>query len=32
MTVAALAAGSYFYFHRTPKFTDKDTAVAGKAT
>jgi tetratricopeptide (TPR) repeat protein len=23
----ALAAGSYFYFHRTPKLTDKDTIV-----
>jgi eukaryotic-like serine/threonine-protein kinase len=25
--VAALAAGAYFYFHRTPKLTDKDTIV-----
>jgi serine/threonine protein kinase len=25
--VAALAAVSYFYFHRTPKLTDKDTIV-----
>jgi eukaryotic-like serine/threonine-protein kinase len=25
--VAALAAGGYFYFHRTPKLTDKDTIV-----
>jgi tetratricopeptide (TPR) repeat protein len=25
--IATLAAGSYFYFHRTPKLTDKDTIV-----
>jgi eukaryotic-like serine/threonine-protein kinase len=25
--VASLAAGGYFYFHRTPKLTDKDTIV-----
>jgi eukaryotic-like serine/threonine-protein kinase len=25
--VMALAIGSYFYFHRTPKLTDKDTIV-----
>ena len=25
--VVALAAGSYFYLHRTPKLTDKDTIV-----
>jgi tetratricopeptide (TPR) repeat protein len=27
LVVAALAATSYFYFHRTPKLTDKDTIV-----
>ena len=27
LLVAALAAVSYFYFHRTPKLTDKDTIV-----
>jgi tetratricopeptide (TPR) repeat protein len=27
LVVAALAVGSYFYFHRTPKLTDKDTIV-----
>jgi len=27
LVVATLAAGSYFYFHRTPKLTDKDTIV-----
>ena len=27
LLVAALAAGTYFYFHRTPKLTDKDTIV-----
>jgi tetratricopeptide (TPR) repeat protein len=27
LVVAALAVGSYFYFHRTPKLTDKDTVV-----
>ena len=25
--LVALAAGSYFYFHRTPKLTDRDTIV-----
>jgi len=27
LVVAALAVGSYFYFHRSPKLTDKDTIV-----
>jgi len=27
ITVVALAVGSYFIFHRTPKLTDKDTIV-----
>jgi serine/threonine protein kinase len=27
LLIAALAAGGYFYFHRTPKLTDKDTIV-----
>ncbi len=27
LLVAALAAGSYFYFHRTPKLTNKDTII-----
>src|SRR6202167_448641 len=27
LSVAALAAGGYFYLHRTPKLTDKDTIV-----
>jgi tetratricopeptide (TPR) repeat protein/predicted Ser/Thr protein kinase len=27
MTMVALAAGGYFYFHRAPKLTDKDTIV-----
>jgi eukaryotic-like serine/threonine-protein kinase len=27
LVIAALAAGGYFYFHRTPKLTDKDTIV-----
>jgi serine/threonine protein kinase/tetratricopeptide (TPR) repeat protein len=27
IAVVALAAGSYFYLHRTPKLTDKDTIV-----
>ncbi len=26
-TVGALATGSYFFFHRTPKLTDRDTVV-----
>jgi serine/threonine protein kinase/tetratricopeptide (TPR) repeat protein len=30
--VAALAAGGYFYFHRTPKLTDKDTIVLSDFT
>ena len=34
LVVAALAVGSYFYFyfHRTPKLTDKDTIVLGDFT
>jgi eukaryotic-like serine/threonine-protein kinase len=31
-TVVALAAGSYFYLHRTPKLTDKDTIVLADFT
>jgi serine/threonine protein kinase/Flp pilus assembly protein TadD len=31
-TVVALAAGSYFYFHRAPKLTDKDTIVLADFT
>jgi eukaryotic-like serine/threonine-protein kinase len=27
LAIVALAAGGYFYFHRTPKLTDKDTIV-----
>jgi predicted Ser/Thr protein kinase/Flp pilus assembly protein TadD len=27
LLIAALAAGGYFYLHRTPKLTDKDTIV-----
>jgi len=27
IAVATVAAGGYFYFHRTPKLTDKDTIV-----
>ena len=30
--VVALAASSYFYFHRTPKLTDKDTIVLADFT
>ena len=30
--VIALAAGSYIYFHRTPKLTDKDTIVIADFT
>jgi eukaryotic-like serine/threonine-protein kinase len=30
--VAALAASGYFYFHRTPKLTDKDTIVLADFT
>ncbi len=29
LTLLALVAGSYFYFRRTPKLTDKDTIVLG---
>jgi eukaryotic-like serine/threonine-protein kinase len=29
---AALTAGTYFYFHRTPKLTDKDTIVLADFT
>jgi tetratricopeptide (TPR) repeat protein len=32
LAVAALAAGGYFYFHRTPKLTDKDTIVLSDFT
>ena len=32
IVVAALAVGSYFYFHRTPKLTDKDTIVIADFT
>jgi serine/threonine protein kinase len=32
IVVVALAAGSYFYFHRTPKLTDKDTVVLADFT
>src|SRR6266850_543315 len=32
VAVAALAAGTYFYFHRTPKLTDKDTIVLADFT
>ena len=32
LVVAALAAVSYFYFHRTPKLTDKDTIVLADFT
>ena len=27
LAIAVLVAGSYFYFHRTSKLTDKDTIV-----
>ena len=27
LAIATLAAAGYFYFHRTPKLTDKDTIV-----
>jgi serine/threonine protein kinase/Flp pilus assembly protein TadD len=30
--VLTLAVGSYFYFHRTPKLTEKDTIVLGDFT
>ena len=32
LVVAALAAVGYFYLHRTPKLTDKDTIVVGDFT
>jgi serine/threonine protein kinase/tetratricopeptide (TPR) repeat protein len=32
IAIATLAAGSYFYFHRTPKLTDKDTLVLADFT
>jgi DNA-binding winged helix-turn-helix (wHTH) protein/tetratricopeptide (TPR) repeat protein len=32
MVLLALGAGSYFYFHRTPKLTDKDTIVLADFT
>jgi eukaryotic-like serine/threonine-protein kinase len=32
LVVAALAAGGYFYFHRTPKLTDRDTIVLADFT
>jgi serine/threonine protein kinase/Flp pilus assembly protein TadD len=32
IAIAALAAGSYFYFHRTPRLTDKDTIVLADFT
>jgi tetratricopeptide (TPR) repeat protein len=32
LVIAALAAGSLFYLHRTPKLTDKDTIVLGDFT
>jgi serine/threonine protein kinase/tetratricopeptide (TPR) repeat protein len=32
VAVAALATGTYFYFHRTPKLTDKDTIVLADFT
>ena len=32
IAVAALAASTYFYFHRTPKLTDKDTIVLADFT
>jgi Tfp pilus assembly protein PilF/predicted Ser/Thr protein kinase len=32
ITVVALAVGSYFIFHRTPKLTDKDTIVLADFT
>ena len=32
LLIAALAAGSYFYLHRTQKLTDKDTIVLGDFT
>jgi serine/threonine protein kinase/tetratricopeptide (TPR) repeat protein len=32
IAIVALATGSYFYFHRTPKLTDKDTIVLADFT
>jgi serine/threonine protein kinase/tetratricopeptide (TPR) repeat protein len=32
VALAALAAGSYFYFHRPPKLTDKDTIILADFT
>jgi tetratricopeptide (TPR) repeat protein len=32
IAVVVLAAGGYFYFHRTPKLTDKDTIVLADFT
>ena len=32
LLIAALAAGGYFYLHRTPKLTDKDTIVLADFT
>jgi eukaryotic-like serine/threonine-protein kinase len=32
VTVLALSVGGYFYFHRTPKLTDKDTIVLADFT
>jgi eukaryotic-like serine/threonine-protein kinase len=32
VAVVALVVGSYFYFHRTPKLTDKDTIVLADFT
>ncbi|MFZ3329619.1 MAG: protein kinase [Candidatus Acidiferrales bacterium] len=32
IALVALAAGGYFYFHRTPKLTDKDTIVLADFT
>ena len=32
IVLSALGAGSYFYFHRTPKLTDKDTIVLADFT
>jgi serine/threonine protein kinase/predicted Zn-dependent protease len=32
LVVAALASGSYFYFHRTPKLSNKDTIVLADFT
>jgi eukaryotic-like serine/threonine-protein kinase len=32
LAVVALAGGSYFYFHRTPRLTDKDTIVLADFT